>query len=136
MSFLTLIPFTRRITNNCSRIRHHLENPKTQRVRLKHPSTAQRQTKTGCIRRVRGVVIGWPPSPPPGQHNTTQRGLPWVIIPSSGKREPRGDNQHPPQMGLFCRRLYSDLISQGLQGNTWQWTTGNVAMMEKGWGSL
>lgn len=53
---------------------------------------------------------------------------------SSGKREPREDNQPLQHCGLLCESPYSDLTSQGLPWNLWGPTTGNLTVTQKaGW---
>lgn len=70
----------------------------------------------------------------PGQYSITWRGLYLTFSPCSGKREPKGYNQHHSIVGCFVvAPTYLDLTPWGSHGNLWGSTTENLTVKEK-WG--
>ena len=121
-SFLTSLPITRTI-NIYSWTRHHWENPRTQGWGWSTPPAPQR-LKTDYVRRVREVATQWPHPPPPGQHDTAPRGLPWAYSSSSRKREPREDIQLLQHCESVHGILYSGCALQHLCGICRAWPMG------------
>ena len=87
-----LLPFTRRTTNSSSRTRQNWETPRTWGW-LKHQGRLHEKAQRSSYALT---------APPPGQHGTTQRGLPWASSSPSGKREPTGTTSTPSTVGCFA----------------------------------
>lgn len=131
--FLTLFPLTRRMINTIQK-EAPLRESWNMGVKLKHAPVPQRprQTALGGAERwlhVTALLLFKVSIAPLGEVS------PVPLVTLVGKENLEGKPAILQHCGSLCRSPYSDLTPQGLQGNLWGSTPGNLTVMEKGGGA-
>lgn len=135
IEILVISDFTRETTNNYSRTKDHWENPRTWgESEASHCNT---ETKTICIRKVRGAAAHWLhcPFPRPVQHYRQMSPLSLQLFWWEYRTRGVEKTSIPQHCGLLSESHYYDLTSRGLQKNLQDSTTGNLTMTENGEGA-